>query len=124
MSENISNIAVYPLSFLFTTLFVLYQKWQFSDDRGLTQGKWHLYGALMRLVTFCGFFINPSLEDILLAGTINILLFELLINKVALNKNWLFVGSTAVFDLKLGKYKWLIMLSFLLISLYIKIKNL
>ncbi len=103
-------MVIYFLSIVFTLLFVIYQKWQFSDDRGKTQGKWHTYGMFLRLWFFIALFVTkyyPSeMEDFVLAGAINIVLWEVGVNIFSLNEKWNHVGTTSVIDVKLGKKKW------------------
>jgi hypothetical protein len=98
---------IYILSILFTIAFVYYSKWQFINGRA---GKWHTYGFLMRALAVVTPFIMQRYpaewRDYLLAGTINILLWELLINKIALNVDWFHIGRTSFLDKTLGKTKW------------------
>lgn len=116
---------IYVLSTLFTLAFVFYSKWQFSDDRGESQGKWHSSGMIMRMLAVASPFLcqlYPSeWQDYLLVGAINILLWELLINKIALNQKWLHVGTTAKTDIFLGKKKWLVYAVILLVTIVIKL---
>jgi len=116
---------IYILSILFTLLFVLYSKWQFSDDRGLSSGKWHPYGMLMRALAILTPFlcsIYPNIwKDYLVAGALNIVLWELLINKIALETKWFHVGTTSVLDVKFGKGKWYIYFGFLLLTIIIRL---
>lgn len=112
---------IYPLSILFTLIFVLYSKWQFSEVRGESEGKWHPYGMIMRWMLFLTPFVMQyfpnNWKDYLLAGAINIILWEFGINKLALNKHLLYKGKI---DEKLGKKKWWIYFGFLLLTLIIK----
>ena len=116
---------IYILSILFTLMFVLYSKWQFSDDWGLSSGKWHPYGMIMRVLAV----ITPFLcqlypgtwSDYLLSGAINVVLWELGINVIALNKPLFYIGSTAEMDIKLGYKKWLLYFGFLLVAIVVRI---
>ncbi len=103
---------IYFLSISFTVWFALYTKYQISDDRGYTQGKWHPYGLLIRWTFFAALYLigrYPSpLEDYILAGTINILLWEISVNILALQQKWHHVGTTSNLDKWLGKKKWLV----------------
>jgi hypothetical protein len=116
---------IYLLSILFTLTFVLYTRWQFSDDRGLSSGKWHPYGMLMRALAIVTPFLctlHPNnWKDYLLAGGINIVLWEILINKIALNTKWSHVGTTSALDVKFGKAKWYIYFGFLLLTIIIRL---
>jgi hypothetical protein len=116
---------IYILSILFTVFFVLYTKWQFSDDKGLTSGKWHPFGMIMRALAIVSPFLCQlfpgTWQDYLLAGTINIVLWEILINIIALGKKWWYIGITSKFDIKLSKTKWFIYFSLLLATILVKI---
>lgn len=115
-------IYLISLSVLFTLSFVFYSKWQFIDGR---RGRWHFWGAIMRalplIIAFLVQYLNVTWKDFLLAGSINIILWELLINKIALKTNWLHIGTTSYLDLKLGKWKWLIYSIPLITSIIIKL---
>lgn len=116
---------IYLTSIAFTILFVYYSKWQFSEVRGESAGKWHPYGMLMRMLFFVGVFachfFPMSWSDYLLAGAINIFLWEILINKIALGMDLFYVGHTSKMDIALQKKKWFIYGGFCVISLIIKI---
>lgn len=117
---------IYILSVLFTVCFVMYSKYQFYDqDAAYPKGKWHGWGMNMRFFMFYTPFIMQyypaSWQDYLLAGVINVVLWELLINKIALNREWLYVGTTAWTDKTLGKWKWILMLLSLGIVLAIRL---
>lgn len=116
---------IYILSIIFTILFVEYSKYQFIDDRGGPSGKWHGFGMTIRCAAFIMPFIMQSFPthwtDYLLAGTINIFLWEILINKIALGVDWFYVGVTSKLDKQLGKNKWYIYGSLVIISIIVKI---
>ena len=116
---------IYIISIIFTLLFVIYSKWQFSDDRAETSGKWHGWGMAMRITFFIGCFLvqkfPASWQDYLLAGSISIIAWEIGINMIALLQKWYYVGATAEFDKKLGMKKWLLMGIVLIITILIKI---
>jgi hypothetical protein len=130
----------YILYTLFTILFVYYQKYQFLERNAALEGrvpkmaeaskKWHTYGMILRvlvlviLATHLIPQITPSIYDIVLAGAINVLVFEFGINKIALGKDWFYVGTTAETDKKLGKKKWIIMFGILFLTLIAKIISL
>lgn len=113
---------IYLLSILFTIAFVYYTKWQFKNSRS---GTWHNYGLIMRLLAitspFIGQFFKISWQDLLLASSINIILWDVLINRIALKVKWSYVGFTSKLDVYLGKRKWVLYLIILLASITIKI---
>lgn len=125
---------IYILSLLFTLAFVYYSKWQFNERinairsqhtfMSIANKKWHVYGMLMRLLAIVTPFIlqyySGTWQDYLLAGSINILAWELLINKIALSKEWFYVGKTAKTDKYLGKYKWHLAFILLIVATIIK----
>jgi hypothetical protein len=117
---------IYILSLLFTTSFILYSKWQFIDDRGGVSGKWHPYGAIMRIIAvFTPFLMQEygtaNWKDYLLVGAINIAWWEIGINIIALGQKWWHIGTTAKFDIKLKSKKWILIGILLVVSVLIKI---
>ena len=116
---------IYLLSILFTLTFVFYSKWQFSDDRGLSSGKWHSYGMIMRILSVVSPFLCQLYPeywaDYLLSGALNIVLWEVGINVIALNKAWYHIGTTSDFDIKLGYKKWLFYFGFLVAAIIVRI---
>ena len=116
---------IYILSILFTLTFVLYSKWQFSDDWGLSSGKWHPYGMIMRILAIVSPFICQiypgTWPDYLLSGALNILLWEIGINIISLKKPWNYVGSTSKLDIELGYKKWFVYFGFLVIGIIARI---
>ena len=116
---------IYAVSIIATILFVFYSKWQFSDDRGETSGRWHGWGLAMRASTFVGAFIMQmfpsSWQDYLLAGAICCIVWEIGINVIALAVKWYYVGSTSKLDIKFRKYHWFLYFGFLAIAILIKI---
>lgn len=116
---------IYIISCLFTILFVYYSKYQFKDIKPLRNTTWKSYGVSMRILFFIGCFLcqlfNSTWQDYLLAGSINILLFEIGINLIALNTKIFHIGTTSEFDKTLGKYKWYVMFTLLLITLNLKL---
>ena len=103
---------IYAVSIISTILFVFYSKWQFSDDRGETSGRWHGWGLAMRASTFVGAFtmqyFSSTWQDYLLAGAICCLVWEIGINVVALAVKWYHVGTTSKMDIKFRKYHWIL----------------
>jgi hypothetical protein len=97
----------------------MYSKYQFKGT-----SEWHPYGMLMRIFAIVAPFImqykSSSWKDYFLAGAINIILWEVLINKIALKKEWLYVGTTSKLDIHLKKYKWLLYFGLLILAIIIK----
>lgn len=115
---------IYPLTILFTLCFVFYSKYQFEDVREgweRAKGKWHPYGAVMRALPFAIAFIETDWKDVVLAGVISIIIFEIGINVIALKKEWNYVGSTAKSDRMFGKYKWYGMVALLIAAVVIRV---
>ena len=117
---------IYIVSILFTLAFIMYSKYQFADFKTNPYRKWKPYGMAMRALFFIGcfscFHFGNSWQDYLLAGSINILLWEWGINVIALNApSILYVGTTGKIDKAVGKYKWWAMAGLIIISIIIKI---
>lgn len=105
------NYLIYVTPLLFMTAFVMYSKYQFEDVRNeVPKGKWHPYGAFMRFMFFAAIVVEhyfPSqIGDIILSGVISIVLWDILINVIALHVKPLYNGTTAKTDVFLGKIKW------------------
>lgn len=113
------------LTILITFFMVMSQKYQIKDLKGKRNTTWKTWNNFVRVGIFVICFLvqkYPSpLTDYVLAGAINILAFELLINVVALEMPLLYVGKSSDFD-SLGKKKWLIMVVALAVAIVIKIK--
>lgn len=101
-------ISPYIISIAFTLSFCYYSKYQFKDERNqsVVKGKWHKWGMLMRFFMVIIMFFRPELQDILLIGAINILLFPIGINIIALNQSPFYIGKTAWFDKHIGMWQW------------------
>lgn len=116
---------IYLLSIIFTLLFIVYSKYQFEEVQGTSQGKWHTHGMLMRIsaivTPFIMQYIPATWQDYLLAGAINIILWEFGINKIALKQKLLYIGSSSMLDIQLGKRKWWIYFGFFGICLLIRL---
>lgn len=116
---------IYGLSILATIVFVVYSKWQFSDDRGDTSGKWHPWGMGLRILLFVIPYIMQhypaSKKDYFLAGAICMIAWEIGINLIALAQKWYYVGTTAKTDIKFRKYHWLFYFGFLFVAILIRI---
>lgn len=117
---------IYISSILFTLFFVYYSKYQFKDLRNERNIKWKSFGVGMRVLFFVACFLsqffNSSWQDYLLAGSINIFLFEWLINVIALNAPSIFwKGYSSKIDNEIGQAKWIIMVALILASITIKI---
>ena len=115
---------IYIISILFTISFVFYQKHQFIDLKWKRDTGWKFWANVMKVTLLAGCYVSqfmPSAwQDYILSLAICSLVFELGYNKIAINKEWLYVGASSHFD-KLGKWKWIILLVFLIISITIKI---
>ncbi len=116
---------IYILSIIFTLSFVYYTKWQFVDERGGEAGKWHPLGMVMRLLMFVTPFamqyFPASWQDYLLSGAINVFLWDILINKIALGVDWFYIGATSELDKKQGSRKWFIYFMLIAVSLLLKL---
>ena len=112
---------IYPISIALTLAWVYYSKWQFSDDRGDSQGKWHPWGAMARALPFGMAWLHCVWQDVVLSGVICIILFEIGVNVIALFRQWSWRGETSKMDIKFGKYKWVIMAVMLAAAICIKI---
>jgi hypothetical protein len=115
---------IYLTSILFTLLFVYYSKYQFQDQRK-RNFEWKKFGASMRVLFFVSCFLvqffQSDWKDYLLAGSINILLFEIGINVIALQMPIFYNGTTGVLDKKLKSTKWYLMFVLLILSIILKI---
>jgi hypothetical protein len=121
---------IYAITISFTVWFVLYSKYQFEEREKKSFGKWHLWGWMMRVIFFLPFIIlsffpginiTAHKSDVILAGAINILLWEVLINLVALHATFFHVGTVAKTDIKLGQIKWALCFLFLILAIIYKI---
>jgi len=117
---------IYLISCLFTIFFVFYSKYQFKDLKQVRNIQWKVWGVAMRVLLFLGCyamqFFPSHWKDYLLAGSLNIALFEWGINVIALNApSILWAGYSSKIDNALGKWKWYIMGIFILITILIKI---
>jgi hypothetical protein len=104
---------IYLISILFTLAFIIYSKYQFDDEKAgwnNSKGKWHPYGFIMRVLFFVGLLVYKYFPfdywDLLIAGAINIILWDIGINVFALKVKWNYEGETSSTDKKLGKSKW------------------
>ena len=81
----------------------------------------------MRVIFFAALFTTqyyPSrIDDYVLAGVINILLFEIGINIIALKHSWKHVGTESEMDKRLGRIKWWIYFGLLAGAITFKILN-
>lgn len=116
---------IYLVSLAFTLSFIYYSKYQFEDDRGASQGKWHIYGMIMRILAVVSPFIMQlypaTWDDYLLAGIVNIIVWEAGINLIALRKKWHYQGKTSYWDKFFGDYEWWIYGLILAIAAGVKI---
>lgn len=128
---------IYLLSILFTLAFVYYSKFQLMDLRGYSKTKtrntkWKPFGAALRILFFVSCYVvqqyfPASWQDYLLAGTINMFLFPLLLNWLAYNldKGLWYTGSEISgggwIDKTFGKLQWFIFGGLIISSLIIKL---
>tara|TARA_R110000868_G_C10725915_1_gene751170 strand:+ start:248 stop:610 length:363 start_codon:yes stop_codon:yes gene_type:complete len=108
---KIDNMIIIGLLVLFTLFFVYYSKYQFVNNK-----KWHKYGFLMRITVFLLGIMQLPWNQVAFVGVLLVILWEIGINKIALNKPWDYIGSTAWTDIQYGKYKWHLMGIALIIS--------
>lgn len=119
------NFAIYLLLYsLGTLIFAIYSKFQFEDDRGESQGKWHTPGFYMRLLACVTPFI-ASLWPIdwrnwLLISVIQMPWWDVSINIIALKMKAWYLGTTAQTD-QLKAKKWLLYGIALILAIVIKI---
>jgi hypothetical protein len=123
MGDDRLHCMIYLLTILFTIWFVFYSKYQFEERNGTSRGKWHLWGWMMRATFFVPFIIYcPNHKtDIILAAAITILLWEMLINLIALKEKIFHVGTVSQFDRRLGKMKWIVCIAFLIAAIIMKV---
>ncbi len=116
---------IYITSIIFTLLFIFYSKYQFKHAVDRKTYEWKKYGASMRVLFFVSCFLvqffQSDWKDYLLAGSINILLFEIGINVIALQMPVFYNGTTGMIDKKLGSTKWYLMFGLLILSIILKI---
>lgn len=125
------NHLIYLTSILFTIAFVFYTKYQFEDMHttwASAQRKWHPFGGFMRVLFFVGLavehFYPSTIWDLILAGVINIILWDILVNVIDLHMKWNYEGSTAATDKKLGRIKWYVYAGMLVSAAVAKILSL
>jgi hypothetical protein len=102
-----------PLLILYSTatlIFAIYSKWQFSDDRGESQGKWHPWGAVMRALACITPMVSSifpiEIRDWVLVSVIQLPLWDVGINIIALKMKALYLGTSAKTD-QLSYRKWI-----------------
>ena len=107
----------------------MYQKYQQADlisfHRNATRNTgWKSWANMMKVMFIGGCYLMqvfPSIwEDYLLSASIGALAFEFGMNKIALKQEWFFNGASSKFD-TLGKWKWIALFAFLIISITVKI---
>lgn len=120
---------IYPLTILFTFCFVMYQKYQQADLISFHKyeernTKWKSWANMMKVIFVGSCYLMQifpsSWQDYLLSASIGSLAFEFGMNKIALKREWFFNGKSSKFD-KLGKWKWIALFAFLIISITVKI---
>ena len=120
MSITIHIILTYIVGILFTVARVLYFKYQRRDELATTEegkGKWHTWGWVMAVCLIIGLVIHAPWKHAVLLGAIQTPLFDMLINKWAMNLSLWYVGKTAKTDKVLGQKKWWIWLGVFIFAL-------
>lgn len=119
---------IYLITILFTLAFVFYSKYQFEDEKAgwaAAKSKWHPFGMAMRTLLFaaliCNWFFPFDWWDLILCGIINIILFDIGINIIALKVKWNYCGKTSAIDKNLGELKWYIYAVLLVTSILLKL---
>lgn len=104
---------IYPLTILFTFLFIFYQKYQFQDLKYIRNTKWKTLGWLMKalfiVAVYLSQYFTTSWQDCLLSGVVSWVLFEFGYNRIVLKADWFYVGASSIQDNLLGKRKWVVM---------------
>lgn len=121
---------IYVLRTLFTISFAFYFKWQNLDEKDGWGGfnkpdeKWHMWGAAMRgsvdLMMLVACVLGSTWQDAVLATVIQFPVYDMAINKIALNKPLLYPGSSSWWDKKVGKIKWLIYAAVIAVAAAVK----
>lgn len=120
---------IYIIFISFMLTFVMYQKQQQDDLIGWGKNYkrntgWKTWGNVMKAELLSGGYLLqlfPSpWQDYLLAAAIGALVFEFGYNKIAIKQGWFFNGASSKFD-SLGKWKWIALFAFLIISITVKI---
>lgn len=75
----------------------------------------------MRGLIFSAFLFPANIKDVTLSIAICAPLFDVGINLIALHENVFYTGTTDEWDKKLGKYKWVMYLIFLIFAIINKI---
>jgi hypothetical protein len=116
---------IYLISILITLCFCFYTKYQLKDLWSNRKFEWKRWGMLMRALIIFGLFemqyFKVNWQNGLLCGVLNIIIFEIGINLIALNKSVFYVGTTGQIDKHLGSKKWIIYIILLLSSIAILI---
>lgn len=119
---------IYLVTILFTLAFIFYSKFQFEDEKAgwtVAKSEWHPFGMAMRILFFVGLILSKYFPfdwwDLILCGVINIILFDIGINVIALHVKWNYIGNTSEIDKKFGNAKWYIYAAILISSTIFKI---
>lgn len=122
-------LLIYLLTITSTVLFVFYSKYQFLDFRRIGKlGRWHTYGALMRMMVILTPYIllqitdlKHAWKDFLLAGVINLIIWDILLNLIAIKTSAFYNGEYSEIDIKLGNIKWIILFVLLITAILIRV---
>ena len=116
---------IYIFSVVYALLLCLYQRHQFNDLKTIRDIRWKTYrvitSAFIYSSIYIATYIDITLKDLLLGGSIFWVVFELGTNVISLNSPLLYVGKSSILDNKLDKYKWIFIFGFFVLSLIIKI---
>lgn len=121
------TIIFYLYNFLFTLVFAMYTKYQVQDEKAgfaAAKSRWHRYGMMMRILLMGAFVLHLVVKftwkDMLLAGVIDMALWDVLINVLALNMPWWYEGQTAAIDKMLKNIKWMVYGALIIVAIIIK----
>ena len=116
---------IYIFSVVYALLLCLYQRHQFNDLKTIRDIRWKTYRVITSAFVYSSIYIATyieiTLKDLLLGGSIFWVVFELGTNVISLNSPPLYVGKSSILDNKLDKYKWFLIFGFFVLSLIIKL---
>lgn len=108
----------------FTLLFSIYTKFQFEDDKGISESKWHPWGADMRImcvvIPMITALFPPQFLDWVVVSIVQMPWWDVCINIIALHVKALYLGTSAKTD-QLKAKKWLLYLIALIAAILVKI---
>lgn len=115
---------IYLFTVLYFTALVFYQRSQFRDLKYKRNTEWKTWANVMKGLFFGQFLIpiNITWQDVLLVWSITSIQFEIMYNLIVLKTYMFYNGTTSKFD-KLGNWKWIILIAFLIIATFLKLKT-